>query len=369
MTCKSFLPLALLACCFSTGCSFALAQQNGAQQTGAQQSVLRKKDAGDAASQVQEKSTQEKPTQEKEPESLGPGDYSREITCEEIDRLYMVHVPKSYDKTKPTPLVIAYHGLGLPMVMMPSYCNLNETADKHGFIVVYPGGINTSWNAGGRKGPLAQVRADDVRFTSELLDQLEKMFNVDPRRVYATGMSNGAMMCYKLANDLPNRIAAIAPVSGTMTSPTITSKRPVPVIHFHGTDDPVVPFGEGRDMIGGLISFLPAPDTVAAWAKFDGCEAKPVETELPDAAKEDGTTVTKLDYGKGKDGSEVVFYRINGGGHTWPGVKPPAEKISEKFLGTTTYDIDANELIWDFFKNHPMPEKAKAPPTKGERSI
>lgn len=339
----------LMACSAASGCALAIAQ-------------------------LPPTSAQDKPV-----EVLTPGDHTRTLVVEEIDRAYIVHVPKSYDKSQPTPLVIAYHGLGLPMVMMPSYCGLDATADKHNFIVVYPGGINTSWNAGGRKGPLSQVRADDVRFTNEMLDDLEKVLNVDKRRVYATGMSNGAMMCYKLANDLSSRIAAIAPVSGTMTYPEITSKRAVPIIHFHGTDDSVVPYAEGRDMIGGLISFAPAPVTVAAWAKFDGCKSEPVKTALPDKVA-DGTSVTKEDFGIGKDGAEVVFYTIKGGGHTWPGVKPPVEKISEKFLGATTYDIDANELIWEFFEKHPMPDgsspaAAKAPakpaPAKipGERSI
>lgn len=347
MNWKLWLGLLLLICSTSSsGCSLAVAQQPLGGLGVAQ----------------------EKPAQEKPPEALTPGDYSREIVCEDIERLYSVHVPKSYDKTKPTPLVLAYHGLGLPLMMMPSYCGLDATSEKHGFIVVYPGGINTSWNAGGRKGPLAQMRADDVRFTNELLDELEKVLNIDKRRVYATGMSNGAMMCYKLANELSGRIAAIAPVSGAMTYSEITSKRPVPVIHFHGTDDGVVPYAEGRDMIGGLISFANAPESVAAWAKFDGCKGKPVVSELPDK-EADGTTVSKEDFGAGKEGSEVVFYTIKGGGHTWPGVKPPIENISEKFLGATTYDINANEMIWQFFEKHPMPEKAKPAPKKGERSI
>jgi polyhydroxybutyrate depolymerase len=346
----------LLVCLSSSGCALAIAQQPGKTAELNQEKVL------------------EKPV-----EALTPGNHTKTLIVEDIERYFIVHVPKSYDKTKPMPLVLAYHGLGLPLAMMPSYCGLDATADKHAFIVVYPGGINTSWNAGGRKGPLAQVRADDVRFTVALLDELEKSLNIDKRRIYATGMSNGAMMCYKLANELSDRIAAIAPVSGAMTYAEITSKRPVPVIHFHGTDDGVVPYADGRDMIGGLISFAPAPVTVAAWAKFDGCKSEPIETALPDK-EADGTSVTKKDFGSGKDGAEVVFYTIKGGGHTWPGVKPPVEKLSEKFLGATTYDINANEMIWEFFEKHPMPDgsqpaKARAPakaaPAKvpGERSI
>jgi polyhydroxybutyrate depolymerase len=306
---------------------------------------------------------------------LKAGDHDRKLVVDELERIFIVHVPPNYDKAKPTPLVIAMHGLGLPAEMMPSYTQLNKTADEQGFIVVYPAGsgVGFSWNAGARKGPLAEFRADEVKFISAMLDDLEKVLNVDKRRVYATGMSNGGMMCYLLANSLSDRIAAIAPVSGTMTYTEITSKRPVPVIHFHGTDDGMVPYGDGRAMLGGLVLIQSAPNTIKAWAKFDGCKTDPIETELKDK-EADGTTVTKFDYGVGRDGAEVVHYMIKGGGHTWPGVTPPVKQVSDRVLGLATFDISANELMWEFFKKHPMPEKyaieaKKDPPVKGARSL
>lgn len=325
---RSLLSLLLMACAASSGCALAIAQDLP--------SILRD------------------PVPEA-PKELGPGDHDRTLVVDGRERTFIVHVPPSYDKAKPTPLVLAFHGLGLPVSMMPSYTNLNETADKHGFIVVYPAGIALSWNAGARKGPLAEGRADDVKFTSEMLDDLERVLNIDKRRVYAAGMSNGAMLCYRLANELSHRIAAIAPVSGTMTYTKITSKRAVPIIHFHGDADGVVHFDRKREVLAGRFLIESAPDTIAAWVKFNGCTAEPVETTLPDKTA-DETTVVKTEYTGGRDGSEVILYTIKGGGHTWPGVKPPAEPISERFLGATTYDISANDLMWEFFEKHPMPE-------------
>ncbi len=320
-------------CCSFTGCSIVRAQERVEGIPGVGQATV--------------------------DEPLKPGDVTRELAVDERERTFLIHVPPKYDKSKPTPLVVAYHGLGLPASMMPSYTNLDATADKYGFIVVYPAGITLSWNAGARKGPLAEARADDVKFTRAMLDDLEKVLNIDKRRVYATGMSNGGMLCYKLANEVSDRFAAIAPVSGTMTYSEITSKRAVPVIHFHGTDDGVVGYDQKREMLGGLVYVASAPDTIAAWVKFDGCKAKPVETEMPDKEK-DGTTVTKIDFGTGRDGSEVVLYTIKGGGHTWPGVTPPAKQLSDRFLGLATFDISANELMWEFFAKHPMPEAVQA---------
>lgn len=342
---RRLLSLLLLACAASSGCALAIAQDR-LPQIGA-------------------------PPAQEAVKELGPGDHDRMLVVDERERTFIVHVPPSYDKTKPIPLVLAFHGLGLPSSMMPSYTNLNETADKNGFVVVYPAGIALSWNAGARKGPLAEGRADDVKFTSEMLDDLERVLNIDKRRVYATGMSNGGMLCYRLANELSHRIAAIAPVSGTMTYTKITSKRAVPVIHFHGTADELVYYDRKREVLAGRLFIESTPDTISAWAKFNGCTAEPVETALPDK-EADETTVVKTDYGAGRDGAEVILYTIKGGGHTWPGVKPPAEPLSERFLGATTYDISANELMWEFFHKHPMPEgviKDAPPKNPQERSL
>lgn len=179
-------------------------------------------------------------------EALGPGDHTRTIMIGEQKRTYLVHVPKDYDPKKPAPVVLALHGAAMNGSMMVWFSGLNKTSDKEGFIVVYPSGTGTgpflTWNAGGFNGKMAEGRADDVAFIGKLLDDLGAVVKVDEKRVYACGMSNGGMMSYRLAAELSDRIAAIAPVAGTIAIDESKPKRPVPVIHFHGTTDTFVAF-------------------------------------------------------------------------------------------------------------------------------
>ena len=189
---------------------------------------------------------------------------------------------------------------------------------------------------------------DDVKFVSMLLDDLATVVNVDPKRVYATGMSNGGMMCYRLAAELSDRIAAIAPVSGTMAIPDYKPKRPVPVMHFHGTADTIVPFSGPSGRTPKFLTFKSVEETIRLCAEANGCPETPTVTDLPDDI-EDGTTVKQKTFGPGTDGAEVVLVEIEGGGHTWPGQEPPV-----RFIGKSTKDISANDLMWEFFQKHPM---------------
>jgi polyhydroxybutyrate depolymerase len=190
---------------------------------------------------------------------------------------------------------------------------------------------------------------DDVGFVRAILDDLGSVANIDAKRVFATGMSNGGIISYRLASELSDRIAAIAPVGGPMGTETCNPKRPVSVIHFHGTEDEYAPFkgGKGTRSISGT-DFYSVDHSIKAWVRANGCPEEPVVIKLPDTV-EDGMTVTKKSYGPGKGGAEVVLIEIEGGGHTWPGQEPRV-----KFLGKTTKDISANELIWEFFQKHPM---------------
>jgi polyhydroxybutyrate depolymerase len=181
-------------------------------------------------------------------ESLGPGDHVRSLNFGGLDRSYHVHVPPQYDASKPTPVILAFHGGGTNAQIMAFSCGLNAKADDAGFIVVYPNGtgdekLKLTWNSGGFRAPNGKKQPDDVAFTAAVIDDLAKVTNVDAKRIYATGMSNGGMMCYRLAAELSKKIAAIASVSGTMSVKKYRPKRPVAVIHFHGTADERVPFG------------------------------------------------------------------------------------------------------------------------------
>jgi polyhydroxybutyrate depolymerase len=286
--------------------------------------------------------------------NLGPGDHTRTLTVGGRKRTYLVHVPKSYDGKKPYPVVLAYHGGGSNAEQMVRFCGLNETADRAGFLAVYPNGTGRlekvlTWNSGNCCGYAMQNNVDDMAFTRALLDDLAKVVQVDARRVYATGMSNGAILAYRLASELSDRIAAIAPVSGPMGTEQCAPKRPVSVIHFHGTADEFAPFkgGKGEKSLSGT-NFYSVEHSIRAWVKANGCKGEPTTDELPDKAK-DGTRVTKKTYGGGKDGAEVVLVEIAGGGHTWPG-REPALKV----LGKATRNVSANDLMWEFFARHPL---------------
>jgi polyhydroxybutyrate depolymerase len=286
---------------------------------------------------------------------LGPGDYTRTLTLRGRTRTYLVHVPKSYDGSKPYPVVLAYHGGGSNAEQMVRFCGLSAKADAAGFLAVYPSGTGRlaralTWNGGNCCGYAMENQVDDVAFTRALLDDLATVAKVDAKRVYATGMSNGAILAYRLASELSDRIAAVAPVSGPMGTDTCRPKRPISVLHFHGTDDEFAPFkgGKGPKSLSGT-DFYSVEHSIRAWVRANGCREEPVTVPLPDTAK-DGTKVVRKTYGGGRDGSEVVLIVIEGGGHTWPGRQPPL-----RILGKSTKNISANDVMWDFFQKHPMP--------------
>jgi polyhydroxybutyrate depolymerase len=279
-------------------------------------------------------------------EPLAPGNHVRTVEFEGKSRPYLLHVPAGYDGAAHTPVIVALHGFAMPAALMPPFTGLDAASDKVGFLVVYPSGtgIPVRWNSGGFRGQ----SGDDVGYIRTVIDDLASVANVDPARVYATGISNGAMMCYRLAAELSDRIAAIAPVAGTMAQPSANPLRPVPVIHFHGTADSLVPFGGPSAGSPAWMTFKSVDDSIKAWAVLDGCPDSPRTTLLPDTDQSDGCTVERTVYGPGREGAEVVLYTVRGGGHTWPG-----RKMIGRFLGATTLDIDADTLIWEFFVRHP----------------
>ena len=283
---------------------------------------------------------------------LAPGDHTRTLQVDGRERSYLVHVPPKYDPEKPTPVVLIFHGAATNASIMVGFCGMNPKADEANFVAVYPNGTGTAnlfltWNSGGFQGPNADQRPDDVKFVSMLLDDLATVVNVDPKRVFATGMSNGGMMCYRLAAELSNRIAAIAPVSGTIAISDYKPMRPVPIMHFHGTADKIVPF-TGPNGTPKFLTFKSVEETIRLCVKTNGCPETPTVTDLPDNI-DDGTTAKQKTFGPGTDGAEVVLVEIEGGGHTWPGQEPPV-----RFIGKSTKDISANDLMWAFFQKHPM---------------
>lgn len=280
---------------------------------------------------------------------LRPGDHVRTLALGGRVRTYLVHVPRGHDPRKPTPVVLALHGALMNGPMMAWFCGLSAKADDAGFVAVYPSGTGAgpflTWNAGSFRGRLAEGRPDDVAFIAALLDDLGTAVKVDPRRVYACGLSNGAMMCYRLAAELSGRVAAIAPVGGTVAVRESKPERPVPVIHFHGTDDKLVPFGGPKGLARAVMRFEGVDASVQTWVRLNGCGRVPKADTLSEGG--DDLKVTRATYGGGRGGAEVVLVTVEGGGHTWPGRRLPVP-----LLGRSVKAVSANDLMWEFFRKH-----------------
>jgi polyhydroxybutyrate depolymerase len=283
-----------------------------------------------------------------EPDLTSPG--SRDLTLKvgKDDRAFRLHVP-SGATTVPRPLVLALHGAASNGKQTETLTGLSPLADKKGFVVAYPDGENRIWrywNVGeGRK---------DFQFISDLMDALVKSGTADPQRIYLTGISNGAYFSHALAVEYGDRVAAIAPVAGTLLKPvarTAKPKRAVPVCAWHGTEDTVVGF-DGTDFISKRDFSLGAEDAAKWWAEKNGCAKEPAIEKLENRAPEDGTTVERWTFA---GAAPVVFYKITGGGHTWPGMPAGGEKL----LGKVCRDVDASEILWEFFSKHALPDKSK----------
>ena len=289
---------------------------------------------------------------EKTPAPLKPGNHLHRLTVGSDKRSAYIHVPPNYDPDHPTPVIFAMHGATMDGIVMMGFTGLNTTSDKHGFVIAYPNGTGVgpllTWNAGGFTEGFG-TRADDVGFVKQLLQELKAIINVDANRIYACGMSNGAMMCYRLAAEMSDTFAAIAPVSGTMPLVDVQLNRPLSALHFHGTLDTLVPYAMNNDNKKTLfLKLRSVEDTAVTWAKLDGCDPTPSKVEV--LSKEtDELKITRQTFGPGKDDSEVVLVTIEGGGHTWPGEPPPV-----KFIGKSAMTISANEMMWEFFQKHPL---------------
>ncbi len=266
-------------------------------------------------------------------------------------RTFLVHCPKNPAAPNP-PLVIALHGGGTNGKTMERFSGLSEASERYGFVVVYPNGSGRlkmflTWNAGSCCAYAQKHAIDDVSFIRGLIKYMIEQYHIDPTRVYCTGISNGAMMAYRLAAEMPDRIAAIAPVAGTLTIDPGSIHAPMPIIHFHGTDDRFVPFAGGRGSRSiTRNSYMPVEETIRVWIRINQATTIPGAEELP-ALHNDGTRVIRYTYRTREDRQNIVLYKIIGGGHTWPG-RPHARLL----LGRTTTEISANDLMWEFFRMH-----------------
>jgi polyhydroxybutyrate depolymerase len=262
-------------------------------------------------------------------------------------RTYALYRPTGWDKLKNMPLVLLLHGAGGDAEKMEQLTGFIAIAGREKFILVYPEGMNQQWNDG--RGRNEEI--NDVGFIRTLIDFLVSEYKIDSDKVYVGGMSNGGFMTMRLACELSDKIAAVAAVAATVDSVVdagCQTVKPMPVMLVTGNKDKLVP------VTGGVVSRLPKSTLlshhaiVEKWAIRDGCNLQPTVTSLPEL-KHDATTVTKTVYSGGKNNTEVISYVIGNGGHTWPG---GYQYLPTILVGKTTQDLNASEVIWEFFKRH-----------------
>ena len=272
-------------------------------------------------------------------------DTNGEINSSGMLRKYLVYVPESYDPARPAPLVISIHGFAEWPAHQMETSHWNEVAEENGLIVGYPSGtqIPLRWNAYNLQDFRVDTRAE-VQFIADLIDKLSGDYNIDTTRVYANGLSNGAGMAVLLSCQLSEKIAAIGSVSGAYLLPwdQCVQSRPVPIIAFHGTEDPIVPY-HGGEIMGSGYFYPDIPLWINNWVQRNDCDPDPVA--LPSQGEVSGVQYTGC-----KQNADVVFYTVHGGGHAWPG----GIKLPEMIVGHTTRDIDATRVMWEFFTSHAL---------------
>lgn len=288
-----------------------------------------------------------------------PGDYQRSIDHEDRQRSYLAHLPPQAADGSPLAVVLNFHGGGGNAKDHKEHTGMDQLADLEGFIAIYPNGTGRfpnsllTWNAGSCCGYSQEENVDDVAFVRALLVDLSQWTPIDSERVYATGLSNGAMMSYRLGAELSDLITAIAPVAGSMTIPSIAASRAIPIMHIHSVDDPRALYTGG---LGPPFPFTnqrvlhpSVEDTLDQWISHNGCPENPVLELIiqgSEGTEEENHTATKIRYGPCRDGSQIIHWKLTGAGHVWPGREPRLEDI----VGPATMIIDANEEMWSFFQ-------------------
>lgn len=275
-----------------------------------------------------------------------------------LRRRYHLQLPRNHNQQGLSPLVIVLHGGGGKADQVDRLMTngtLSAAAQERSMLLAYPEGLRKQWNDGRVEILKGNKQRDDVGFISALIDKLVEEQQVDPKRVYVTGISNGGHMSFRLAMDLSDKIAAIAPVTAQV-SKAISNKipeRPISVMIVNGTDDPLVPYDGGAIRLfkkgrsrGEVLS---SEQSVQFFREHNGCDAKPVVSSSIDRDPNDKTSVVITKYGKCRDGKSVSLVSVIGGGHTWPG---GYQYLRPRRVGRVSREINASDLILDFFLAH-----------------
>jgi len=272
------------------------------------------------------------------------------------EREYFVYVPSKLDPAGPAPLFFVLHGGGgeaRSMEVLVTNFRFNELADRHGFIVVYPQGVDKSWNDGREADIIKADRQeiDDVGFFGKMINELREEFEIDPARICVTGMSNGGFMSFRLGRELTGTVTAIAPITATIPQAAFAKydkvRPPVSLLLINGTEDPLVPYEGGAVKVGFLErgKTMSTTDSVEKFADLNGCRNGPEEELLKDRVPEDGLRISRKVYTSCRDNVRVELLSVIGGGHTWPG---GLEILPERIVGRTCHDISAADYVVRF---------------------
>lgn len=267
--------------------------------------------------------------------TLKPGDSQHTISVNGVERSYLLHIPPGMDSSRPNPLVFALHGFDnehfFEVTDLQNMTGFSAISDQSGFILVYPSGVNGVWNVGGGCcGSASEDKVDEIAFIRQILTDLVPLARIDPKRVYASGFSMGAMLAFKLACDMPETFAAVAPVAGVLLESPCQPSQPVSILQVNGRKDTLVPYvgGVGNFMTGS-INFPSVETGFSIWAKLNGCgsQAK-IEPQ--------GSLGTHSSFLSCKAGTAVELYTLDALGNNWP----------------SQYVLPLSQMIWDFFKTH-----------------
>lgn len=290
---------------------------------------------------------------------LTKNDHALQMTYENRARDYILHTPPGYEAMQKRPLILVLHGGGgkAEGMIKLTHNRFNELADQNGFFVVYPQGLGKSWNEGATdsKGYAREHQINDAGFLSALIEVLAKRYPIDLKRVFSTGISNGGLMSFRLGCEMPEKIRAIAPVAANIPHDIVAlceepKANAVGLLLVNGTEDPIVPYQGGfikvfRQTRGKVVS---TDQTLKIWLKKNGCTETPKREIFPDKDPADRTRAEAFIYDQCSSGAPVELYRIEGGGHTWPG---GLQYLREGRIGRTNRDIDATDEIWKFFNS------------------
>ena len=258
-----------------------------------------------------------------------------------VNRDFLVHLPTGYVSGQHLPVVFNIHGYGMTATLEEYYSKMDVVSDTGNFIVVYPDGISNAWNVGWFGNYHSGI--DDVGFISKIIDTLSLLYNIDLNRVYTCGLSNGGFLSHRLACELGNRIAAIASVAGEFSDSVAyycAPARKIPVMMIHGTNDPTVPYNG----LGGIGT----EQSISIWLAKNQCSTVNDTIFVPDTNTTDTATAQRIDYRSCAASTEVLFYKVLNGGHTWPNA------LINTNYGPTCRDFDGSTEIWHFFNRYSL---------------